>query len=102
MYLLTKEEGDLESGAFASMDDEGTPIVQFFANKDDAITYNTMLEAIGQKVEITEIDGEMLDKFCGMLGHAYTVVDEGDIVIPRLETLQHSLVELSPFRDLFS
>ena len=26
MYLLTKEEGDIESGAFASIDDEGTPI----------------------------------------------------------------------------
>ena len=49
MYLLTKEDGDIESGAYASMDDDGTPIVQFFVNKDDAITYNTMLEAIGER-----------------------------------------------------
>ena len=102
MYLLTKDAGDLESGAYASVDDDGTPIVQFFVNKDDAITYNTMLEAIGQEIGITEIDEEMLQKFCGALGHAYTVVDEGEMVIPRIETLQHALVNASPFNDLFS
>ena len=101
MYVLTKIEGDLESGAYATMDEEGTPIVQFFECKDDAVTYTTMLEAIGQDIAVTEIEGDMLDKFCGILGHAYTIADEGDIVIPRLETLQHSLIELSPFRDLF-
>ena len=89
MYLLTKEEGNIESGAYASMDDDGTPIIQFFVNKDDAITYNTMLEAIGQEISVTEIDVDMLDKFCGAMGHAYTIVDEGEIVIPKLETLQH-------------
>ena len=101
MYLLTKHEGDIESGAYASVDDDGTPIVQFFVNKDDAITYNTMLEAIGQDIGITEIDPEMLDKFCGVLGHAYSVADEGEMVIPRIETLQHALVNLSPFNDSF-
>ncbi len=101
MYLLTKNEGDIESGAYASVDEDGTPIVQFFVNKDDAITYNTMLEAIGQDIGITEIDPEMLDKFCGILGHAYSVADEGEIVIPRVETLQHALVNLSPFNDSF-
>ena len=93
MYLLTKEEGNLESGAFASIDDEGTPIVQFFVNKDDAICYNTQLEAIGQEICVTEIDPDMLDKFCSVLGHAYSVVDEGEMVIPKIETLQYTLIE---------
>ncbi len=101
MYLLTRVQGEVESGAFASVDDDGTPIVQFFVNKDDAICYNTQLEAIGQKICVTEIDPDLLDKYCGVLGHAYTVVDEGEIVIPKLETLQHALVSLSPFNDLF-
>ena len=92
MYLLTKEEGNIESGTFASVDDDGTPIVQFFESRDDATTYATMLEAIGQEISVTEIEGEMLDKFCGALGHAYSVADEGDFVIPRVETLQHALV----------
>ena len=90
MYLLTKIEGDLESGAYASVDDDGVPIVQFFVSKDDAITYNTMLEAIDQDISITEIDSENLEKFCSVIGHAYTVVEEGEIVIPKLETLTHS------------
>ena len=102
MYLLTKIEGDVGSGAYASIDEEGTPIVQFFVNKDDAITYNTMLEAIDQEISVTEIDPELLDKFCGVIGHAYTVVDEGEIVIPRMETLQHALVNLNPFDDYLS
>ena len=97
MYLLTKEEGDLESGCFASVDEDGTPIVQFFVNKDDAITYNTMLEAIDQEICVTEIDPDMLDKFCGALGHAYTIVDEGEIVIPKVETLQHVIFHSDPF-----
>ena len=89
MYLLTKKEGDLESGAYASVDDDGTPIVQFFVNKDDAITYNTMLEALDQEICVTEIDGDSLEKFCSVIGHAYTVVEEGEFVIPKLETLAH-------------
>ncbi len=93
MYLLTKIEGDLESGAYASVDDDGTPIVQFFVNKDDAIMYNTMLEALDQNIAVTEIDSEHLDKFCSVIGHAYTIVEEGEFVIPKLETLTHTLID---------
>ena len=93
MYLLTKKEDDLESGAFASVDDDGHPIVQFFVNKDDAITYNTLLEAIGTDIAVTEIDGDAYEKFCSVIGHAYTVVEEGELVIPKLETLTHSFID---------
>ena len=93
MYLLTKEEGNVESGVYASVDDDGEAIVQFFVNKDDAIMYNTMLEAIDQDIHITEVDPEMIEKFCGVLGHAYTIADEGEMVIPKLETLSHTLIE---------
>ena len=102
MYILTKEEGNLESGTYASVDDEGTPIVQFFESKDDAIMYNTMLEAIDQDVKVTEIQTELLEKLTGALGHAYTVVNEGEMVIPRMETLQHTMTQFDPFHDLFS
>ena len=90
MYILTKIEGALESGAYASVDDDGTPIVQFFVNKDDAIMYNTQLEALDQNIAVTEIDGDAYEKFCSVIGHAYTVVDEGEFVIPKLETLAHA------------
>ena len=91
MYLLTKIQGDLESGAYASVDDDGVPIVQFFVSKDDAMTYNTMLEAIDQEIFITEIDSDYLEKFCSVIGHAYTIVEEGEFVIPKVETHAHSV-----------
>ena len=93
MYLLTKEEGSMESGVYASVDDDGEAIVQFFVDKDDAIMYNTMLEAIDQHICITEVDSEMVDKFCGAMGHAYTVAEEGELIIPRIETLTHTMID---------
>ena len=99
MYLLTKKEGDLESGTFASVDEEGTPIIQFFEDKDDAITYSTYLEAIDQEIAVSEIDEENLEKFCSVVGYAYTIVDKGEMVIPRLETMTHSMVNF--FSDDF-
>ena len=93
MFILTRVKGNLESGVFATMDDDGTAIVQFFVSKDDAIMYNTMLEAIDQEINVTEVDDEMVDKFCGALGHAYSVVDEGEFVIPKLETLHHVMID---------
>ncbi len=92
MYLLTKQEGKIDSGVYASVDDEGTPIIQFFVEKDDAIMYNTMLEALDQSIHVTEIDDDMLEKFCNVTGHAYSVVDEGDFVIPKIETLEHLIL----------
>jgi hypothetical protein len=48
--LTNKNRRRLRIRSLCSVDDDGTPIVQFFVNKDDAITYNTMLEALGQDI----------------------------------------------------
>ena len=92
MYLLTRKKDRIDSGVYASVDDEGTPIVQFFVDRDDAMMYNTMLEALDQEICVTEIDDDMMEKFCNVAGHAYSIVDEGDFVIPKLETLEHVLL----------
>tara|TARA_R100001015_G_C4627892_1_gene187698 strand:+ start:956 stop:1249 length:294 start_codon:yes stop_codon:yes gene_type:complete len=97
MYLLTKKKDRVDSGVYASVDEDGTPIVQFFVDKDDAITYNTMLEALDQDICVSEIEDDMFDKLCSVLGHAYSVVDEGEFVIPKLETLEHVILN----RDYF-
>ena len=88
MYFLTRKKNDLASGTFATMDTDGTRVIQFFVDKDDAITYNTYLEALDQHLYVSEAQDEMVDKMCDALGEAYTVVEPGDIVIPRLETLE--------------
>ena len=89
MFMLTKKQYDIESGAFASVDDDGRTIVQFFVDKDDAVTYNTHLEALGQDLQVTETKVDEVDKLCSMLGYAYTVVQPGEVVIPLAETIQH-------------
>lgn len=90
MYFLTRKQDDIESGTYATVDTDGQTIVQFFVDKDDAITYNTMLEALGQDLHITETDGDTADKLCCVLGYAYNIVEPGEIVIPRIETLMNA------------
>ena len=90
MYLLTRT-GKIESGAYATRDLKGNIVVQFFKNEDDAITYNTQLEALDQDLVVTECPDEHIDKLCDIMGYAYTVVEPGQVVIPRAETLEFDL-----------
>ena len=63
MYLLTKTQGNLESGAYASVDEDGVPIVQFFVNKDGytkrpfyhMVTPGAWLEAIPDPFQIDHL-----------------------------------------------
>lgn len=91
MYILTKDEDNIESGAYATLDEDGDAVIQFFVDKDDAITYTVYLEAIGQELHITETDMESVDKLCSVLGYAYSVVEPGEIVIPKMQTLVDTL-----------
>lgn len=91
MFFLTKTKDSLERGVYATKDDDGTTVVQFFECKDDAVTYNELLSAVGYELEVSETPDETVDKLCEALGHAYTIAEEGDIVVPRLETLQDSI-----------
>ena len=92
MYILTREEGSIESGAYATLDTDGLTMVQFFVDKDDAITYNNLLSAVGYDLSVTETPDENVDKLCEMLGHAYTVAEPGEVVVPRAETMLDDLM----------
>lgn len=87
MYMLTKKENDIESGAYATLDQDGITVIQFFVDKDDALSYNTQLSAVGYDLCVTETPDEAVDKLCDLLGYAYTVVEPGQIIFPRTETL---------------
>ena len=89
MFYLTRQENSIDNGVYATKDDDGTTIIQFFVNKDDATTYNTQLNAVGYDLVVSETPDETVEKLSEALGYAYTVVEPGEIVIPRLETLQH-------------
>jgi hypothetical protein len=94
MYFLTQEEDSIESGVYATKDEDGTTIVQFFVDKDDATCYNEQLSAVGYELEISEAPDDVVDKLCDVLGHAYTIAEPGEIVIPKLEILQDTLSNL--------
>jgi hypothetical protein len=87
MYMLTKDKNDIESGAYATMDTDGVTIVQFFVDKDDALTYNELLTAVGYDLHVTKTPDDRVDQLCDLLGYAYTVAEPGDVVVPRTETL---------------
>ena len=89
MFFLTRKKDNLDSGIYATKDDDGTTVVQFFMKEDDAIMYNTQLGAVGYELEVSQTPDDSVEKICDALGHAYTVVEPGDFVVPRLETLQH-------------
>lgn len=91
MYALTRKKGDINSGIYASIDRDGTQIIQFFVNEDDAMCYNTHLEALGYELEVTQTPSDNVDNFCDIAGCAYTVVEPGEVVFPRIETLQSIL-----------
>jgi hypothetical protein len=91
MFLLTKEKSSIESGVYATKDNDGVTVVQFFVDKDDALTYNEQLRACDYDLEITEVPDEAVDKLCDALGYAYTVAEPGDMIMPRIEILESIL-----------
>jgi hypothetical protein len=94
MFILTRQKDSIESGTYATKDTDGTTVVQFFVDKDDAVCYNEQLRAVDYDLEITEIPDEAIDKMCEAMGYAYTVVEPGEVIFPRLENLEKFIDDL--------
>lgn len=90
MYALTKS-GTFDSGVYAIYDVDGTIVVQFFVNEDDAVSYNVHLEALDQVLQVTEVPDDKIEKLCEMMGYAHVIIEPGHTVVPRVETLQKDL-----------
>lgn len=99
MFLLTKEKDNIASGAYATVDVDGIPVIQFFKERDDAEFYRTQLEALDESLEISELDDENVDVMCDAIGFAYSVVEPGEIVYPKLETYQATLAKILGLRS---
>ena len=91
MFMLTRRKDDIESGTYATKSEDGSTLVQFFVDRDDAVCYNDQLTAVGYNLQITETPDEAVDKLCEALGYAYTIVEPGQIVIPKMETIFNEL-----------
>ena len=87
MYVLTTRPDTLSDGAYATYGEDGTIVLQFFVDKEDAMSYNVQLEALsGKELFITEVaDEESINKLCDLLGYAYSIAEPGEVIIPRIE-----------------
>ena len=94
MFMLTRESNNIESGTYATKDKDGTVIVQFFVDKDDATCYIEQLRAVDYDLQITEVPDEAIDKLCDAMGYAYSVLEPGEVLFPRFENLEKLLADL--------
>ena len=81
--LLDKKSG----GVYAVTDDQtGQKVVQIFVDKDDAVRYYGMLEAVDYKrpLEVTEVDEDIVINNCSAHNYNYTLINPEDLVIPPL------------------
>ena len=81
--LLDRKTG----GVYAVTDDKtGNKVVQIFVDKDDAIRYYGMLEAVDYErpLEVTEVDEDIVINNCSAHSYNYTFINPEDLVIPPL------------------
>ena len=87
LYAITNNPESPSDGLYATQDLEGNVIVQLFMNEEDAVSYNVQLEALGQNLHVSEIQDENnIDKLCEVMGYAFTIIQPGEVVVPRYET----------------
>lgn len=82
MYIISVD-GQSKKGAYTVLDDDNDQVLYIFEEEDDALRYSMQLEDIGYpKMEILEIDDDLMLKTCEMYGHKYAVISKYDIVVP--------------------
>tara|TARA_B100001939_G_C16829766_1_gene568143 strand:+ start:64 stop:318 length:255 start_codon:yes stop_codon:yes gene_type:complete len=84
MYILTEKRS---GGVYAGFDNfDGHKLVQVFEEEDDAQRYLIHLEAqdYPDKLEVMEVDPEVVAINCNKFGYQYTIVSPDDFIIPPL------------------
>jgi|TARA_B100000003_G_scaffold13422_1_gene11153 glutamate mutase epsilon subunit len=85
MYILL----DCRTGGVYAVQDETREekVVQIFVDRDDAVRYHMMLEEsdkFSRKLEIAEVEEDLVKENCVNHGYAYSVISPNDFVIPPL------------------
>jgi hypothetical protein len=82
MYLITVE-GREQEGAYAAVDEFGDHILYIFEEEDDAVRFALLLEEDNfPKMNVMEVEEDIVVKACEMHGYDYKIFTENDIVIP--------------------
>ena len=81
MFVLT----DIESGGiYAVRSKDMTKTVTVFEDRDDAERYVLQLDAedYEDKLEVTEVDTEVIAINCNTYGYSYSIIGKDDLIIP--------------------
>ena len=81
MFVLT----DVESGGiYAVRTKERMKTVTVFEDRDDAERYVLQLNAedYEDKLEVTEVDSEVIAINCNTYGYSYSVIKKDDLIVP--------------------
>lgn len=82
MYLITVY-GKEDEGAYAGLDEFGAYILYIFEEKDDASRFAMLLEEDDYpKMNVIEVEKELVLKVCEHHGYEYRIFTSEDIVIP--------------------
>jgi hypothetical protein len=82
MFIITIL-GEEDRGAYSSTDEYGDNVLYIFEEEDDATRFSMMLEQSGSpKMNVIEVEEELLYNVCEMHGYNYMVVTKDDIVVP--------------------
>ena len=83
MYILTID-GKEKDGAYSVQNGEGDHVLYLFEEKDDADRYLMLLESndYPDRLEVMEVDPDIVAVNCTKFGYQYTVVTANDFVIP--------------------
>lgn len=86
MYIITIE-GKNDEGAFSLKNESGNQVLCIFEELDDAERYVMQLNETEKypKMEVYEVEDEILMNACEMHGYEYTIITKNDIIIPPSE-----------------
>lgn len=92
MYIIAIG-GREDEGAYSVRDEYGDQFLYIFQEEDDAIRFSMMLEDMGSpKMNVIDVEEEILIEACETYGHQYVIFTPDDIVIPPKETAKNDFI----------
>jgi hypothetical protein len=82
MFLITLDKKESE-GAYAAVDEIGNHVLYIFEEEDDAYRFAMLLEEDDYpKMNVIEVEENVIIKACDIHGYNYRIFTSNDIVIP--------------------
>jgi hypothetical protein len=92
MYIITLD-GREEEGAYSVKGEDGDQVLYIWEEEDDATRFALMLEDKEYpKMNVMEIDDELIIKACELHDYTYIVFTPDDIVIPPDQNTENDFI----------